>query len=162
MADEVMESLLAEEEEDQDHAEGEGEESDSDTILNGELILASSGSGSGLLSPLNDEDGEMLAMTTEPTEDLATNDDKPAFTFPEDFPPVPSQVPASSSGGTVGGDVESVVSVNSLHFTPNASSNQDYHKFIRRFISTQVPPPSSPPPSSHLLLSCLRLPVDVL
>jgi hypothetical protein len=131
--------------------EEEGEDDDSDTILNGEYILESS-SGSGLFgqtSPSSTTD-----LTTEPTEPTATDEsagDAPPlpFIFPEDrrYSDPPPFI--SSSSGTVGGDVESTVSIKTLPFTPNANSRQDYQKFLRRFISTQVSFSSFLIPYSH-------------
>jgi hypothetical protein len=134
------------EDRDMDEEGEEGDDDDSDTMLNGEYLLESS-SGSGLLrvSP---------SSTTEPTEPTATDEsagDVPPipFIFPEDrrYSDPPRFV--SSSSGVVGGDVESTVSIKTLPFTPNANSRQDYQKFLRRFISTQVAcpllTPSCPP-----------------
>lgn len=114
-----------------DDDDGDENDDDSDTLLNGELLLDSNP------SPLQD-------VTTEPTEDH--ENDK----FPEDLsrrysdPP-----PLSSSYGTVGGDVESVVAINDITFSSNGHSHQDYQKFLRRFISTQV---RSMTPDSNLCL----------
>jgi hypothetical protein len=138
----VIETLIAEEEEDHDeNGNGDGdeaeEESDSE-ILNGELILASVTSSSES-SPLLTTD-----LTTEPTDD----DQGLGFSSA-------AGGGVTSSGGTVGGDVESVVSVNNVLFTANANSSQDYHKFLRRFISTQVPcPPSLQLPPALPLSLC--------